>query len=265
MIGCVLCSGNHTHLFYCGRFQKAGGEERFALAKKAGICFRCLVMAAKVDFEDRKAWFEQHKATCETEWYCKQAKCGDKPKTRQMHFLLCLWHSKKNSEVEAQFNRTLDKSQMSGPVKFFFNLPVILNWAFSSQAAQPEEGWSTLPDVDSPAIFMLCNLMIKGTKFLCFFDSGCMTATISERVKQVLNTETTREGPTKISVASGKVLKIPGGEERLSIPLSDGTTRCTITALCMPHVTTPFPVWNTEKAVKYIEEQYKSLHTEGEE
>ena len=267
MTDCGLCSEKHTHLYYCPVFYKASTEDRWGLARRAGICFRCLTMTADVDFDDRKGWFERHKEICATEWACRAGKCEPKPKARQICFLLCTWHAKKNSEMEKRFIQSLDKSLMpgSGTVKFLFNVPLqIFNWNYTTTPAQPTEGWTTLPDVDAPAIYMLAYLLIDDVKFLTFFDSGCMSASISERVKELLRTEEVRPGPTDISVASGTTLRIKGGEERFSIPLSDGKTRCTVRALCMPTVTTPFPVWDTQQAVTDITRKYREFHPDGE-
>jgi hypothetical protein len=268
LANCALCSNKHTHLYYCSNFQRANAEDRWGLARKAGVCFRCLILAADVDFDDRKGWFERHKAVCDTEWACRAGKCELKPKARQISFLLCAWHSRKNLDMEAKFMKTLDPNQFQGPAptKFLFNVPLhLFNWNYTSAPAQPTEGWVTLPDVDAPAIFMLAYLLIDEKKFLCFFDSGCMSASISQKVKDLLKTETVRPGPSDISVASGTTLRIPGGEERFSIPLADGVTRCTITALCMPTVTTPFPVWDTQEAVDDITTKYKEFHPNGDD
>ena len=267
MVDCALCSNKHTHLFYCPVFYKATSEDRWGLARRAGICFRCLTMTADVDMDDRKGWFERHKEVCTTDWACRVGKCEPKSKHRQICFLLCTWHAKKNSEMEKRFIQTLDKNQMpgSGAVKFLFNVPLqIFNWTYTTTPARATEGWTTLPDVDAPAIYMLAYLLIEGRTFLCFFDSGCMSASISEKVKELLHTEEVTPGPTDISVASGQTLRIKGGEERFSIPLSDGKTRCTVRALCMPTVTTPFPVWDTRQAVADVTSKYREYHPDGE-
>ena len=263
---CKLCNDRHTYLFYCPVFQQASFEERYDLARKAGNCFRCLITTTTVDFTDRRAWFEQHKQACETEWFCPQGKCGTREKSRQMSFLLCSWHAKKNIEVEAKFIQSLNKSEMKqGAVKFLFNAPIFMNWSYGVGAAKPIQGWKVLPDVSEPSIFMLAYVQIDEQKLLVFFDSGCGTASISQRVKELLNTEKMSDGPSVISVAGGKTIPIPGGEERFSMPLADGKTRCTITALCMPEITSPFPTWNTETAVSDIVKSYRGHYPEGPE
>ena len=263
---CRLCSDKHTYLYYCPIFQKANFEDRFDLARKAGNCFRCLVVSTCVDFDDRRAWFEQHKRDCDTEWWCQQGKCATKEKSKQMSFLLCLWHARKNVETEARFIRSLDKNEMRGnSVKFLFNVPMLMNWTYTAGPANPIPGWSVLPDVSEPSIFMMSYILIDNVKFLTFFDSGCMTASVSQRVCNILKTQCMRKGPSEISVAGGKTFPIPGGDERFSIPLADGKTRCTVTALCMPRVTTPFPVWETGAAFHALEQSYRADYPMGPE
>ena len=261
---CRLCNEQHSYLYYCPVFQQAGFEERFDLARKAGNCFRCLISATTVEYEDRRAWFDQHKRGCETEWSCQIGKCGMRERSRQMSFLLCGWHAKKNEELEAKFVASLNKSEMKNKsVKFLFNVPMHMNWNLATGAAKPVQGWDMLPDVSEPSIFMLCKVMIDGLEFITFFDSGCMTASISQRAADLLDTQCITEGPTKISVASGKEHTIPGGEERFSIPLADGKTRCTVTAICMPEVTTSFPIWETTQATHDLERSYRLHYPAG--
>ena len=99
-----------------------------------------------------------------------------------MSFLLCLWHARKNVETEARFIRSLDKNEMRGnSVKFLFNVPMLMNWTYTTGPASPIPGWSVLPDVSEPSIFMMSYILIDNVKFLTFFDSGCMTASVSQR------------------------------------------------------------------------------------
>ena len=107
-VDCKLCPNAHTYLYYCTVFQKAGCEERYGLARRAAVCFRCLMMTMRIDFEERKAWFEKHREVCDTLWACKQGRCGDKVRNKQQNFLLCLWHADKNKGTEADFIKSLD-------------------------------------------------------------------------------------------------------------------------------------------------------------
>ena len=257
---CSLCQGKHSYIYYCEVFQEATVDDRYKLTWQAGVCFRCLQMNSCVDFNDRKAWFADHRDNCKTPFVCKLDKCGDKPKAKQRNFLLCSYHKDKNQAMERRFMDALDKTKVHKDVKFFFSGPMLANWQCNYGKARELQGWDTIPDVAEPTIFMLTYVVINDVKLLVFFDSGCATASISENVKRLINTENVREGPTDISVASGKVLRIPGGEERFAIPLSDGKRRCTVTALCMPAVTTPFPVWELKAAAEELNNHYKQWY-----
>ena len=254
---CSLCQGKHSYLYYCELFQDATVDDRYKLTWQACVCFRCLQMNSCVDFNDRKAWFAEHRDNCKTPYVCKLDKCGDKPKAKQRHFLLCNYHKDKNQTMMRKFMDTLDKSKVPKNVKFFFAVPLAMNWQYNCGKARAVQGWDTIADVTEPTIFMLTYVVIEDTRFLVFFDSGCATASISEKAKDKLNCETMRKGPTDISVASGRVLRIRGGEERFAIPLADGKRRVTITALCMPEVTTRFPVWELATAAAELDESYE--------
>ena len=256
---CAHCKKKHTHLYFCEVFQQAAVEDRYKLTWQAGVCFRCMVMNSCVDFNDRKAWFQDHQKDCKTSFYCKLDKCGDKPKSKQRSFLLCVYHKDKNSDMEKNFMDSL-QGKLANTVKFFFFNPCMMNWQYNYGKARDRDGWDTIVDQTEPTIFMLNYVLIDDIKFLLFFDSGCATASISQRAKQLLCTETVRPGPTDISVASGKVLRIPGGEERFGIPLSDGNRRATITALCMPEVTTEFPVWTLKDAAGELNAHYQQFY-----
>ena len=261
-VDCRLCKKEkHIYLYYCQSFIDADPQDRFNLTWDAGTCFRCMALNPHKPGDERKAWYSGHTRNCDKKWVCESSKCGDK--LRKMHFLLCLFHVEENKDMLKEFMKTLDKNKVDSSVKFFFNIPVMLNWCMSAGPAKSLPGWETLPDPCLPSIFMLSYALIEGNEYLIFFDSGCMTASISEEAARKLSTQNVREGPTQISVASGEILTIPGGEERFSIPLSEGSLRCTITALEMPEVTTPFPLWPLTEAKKELESNYKAWYPHG--
>lgn len=154
---------------------------------------------------------------------------------------------------------------LNSRVKFFFNVPILVNWRMnSSTLGKPVKGWSDLPDIIDPSIYMLQYLLFDRQKLLVFYDSGCMTASISARAAAILDTECLRPGPTNISVAGGETIRIPGGDEIFTLPLCDGKTRATIAALNMPKVTTPFPQWELGRVVEEVEKEYKLKHPDGD-
>ena len=265
-VDCNLCKQDkHMYLYYCKKFQEADITDRFTLTWEASVCFKCLLMNSETDQKEKKAWFTEHRDNCSRDWVCKQGRCNDKPKHKQMNFLLCVFHVKANAETTEKFVKTLDKSKVDpSKVKFFFNVPMMVNWCFTAGHASQVQGWETLDDACEPAIFMLTYVLIDNMEFLVFFDSGCMTASISEKAAKMLKTENVRPGPTDISVASGQTITLQGGEERFSIPLSDGKTRCTITALCMPEVTSEFPVWELEAAETELNYYYNAWYPHGD-
>ena len=101
-------------------------------------------------------------------------------------------------------------------------------------------GLELLPDVEYPAVFMMQNLPADndpGQKLLCFYDSGCGGAGLSDRAYKLLKTATVRAGPTVLDVAGGKSIEIPYGDERFTLELANGRQAATITGLRMPYIT----------------------------
>jgi hypothetical protein len=255
---CPYCSQpKHDYVYYCTKFQESNTDDRFNQTKDIGVCFRCLMANPETVYDNRRAWWRDHDKVCKKDWICTHEKCGEKPDNRRMCFLLCKFHAKENAELEKNFIKSLDKKRIKTNLRFFFIVPMLINWCFNAGPALPMEGWDILPDICQPAIFMMSYILVEGNRLLVFFDSGCMTAAISQDVADLLTTECAREGPSDISVASGQTITIPGGEERFSLPLSDGRTRCTITALVMPEVTSEFPVWELEEAYEDLDHEYQ--------
>ena len=254
---CRLCGGEHTHLYYCKQFQDTPIADRYKTTAKAAVCMRCLASETEVDFNNRRAWWEEHGQTCYTKWTCKAGGCHDKAKYKQYHFLICVYHKKENEKLETEFIKSLDQKMIDSSTRFFFNAPMLTFHAGKVQYGKPVKGWEILADVTDPAIFQLQYIKVNGIKMLVFFDSGCGAACVSARAAKLLDTEVVRPGPSEITVSGGGTVSIPGGEERFTLPLIDGKRRATITALVMPQVTAPFPIWDLTEATEELYEAWK--------
>ena len=263
---CPLCNSKHTHLQYCEEFQKAQGKLRYQLTGRVKACFRCLRMDAEVDFNNREVWWERHKSNCNVSWECKQGRCGTKSPFKQYHLLLCLWHANENKQLEEEYIKSLNQSLLKPGVKFFFNYPY--NYSVEPvQVPVPKkmDGYSILPDVDNPAIFMLQSVRVDKDKILLlFYDSGCMGASLSSRAVSMMETTTVRPGPTFMSVAGAETIRLETGDERFWLLLADGATKATLTGLQMPNITTPFPAWDLQEAWQELQKGYAEEHPKGE-
>jgi hypothetical protein len=114
-----------------------------------------------------------------------------------------------------------------------------------------EQGYQLVPDVTS--LMQTLPAERDPTKtLLCFYDSGCNSAGISDRANEFLMCETIRAGPTVHGVARGKRITVPHGEERFFLKLADTTcgtkSKATVTGLCIPHVTSEFPMLQLQQA-----------------
>ena len=258
---CQLCQDSHTHIYYCPIFQQADEKERYNITKDAKTCFRCMRTETCVDLQDRKAWWEGHKDLCDGTWTCQVGRCRQKYRNRQSCFLLCLWHADSNKKKHEDFIKSLDKKLVDPNLTFFYNVPIMVNWQMNnSNPGKAVKGWTVNEDVTDPCIYMMQYVLVEGHKLLVFYDSGCMTASISERAASLLETEVIRPGPTDLYVAAGEIVTIPGGEERFTLPMNDGVTRATITAIKMQHVTTAFPIWEMGEAIKDAETLFDSTY-----
>ena len=79
-------------------------------------------------------------------------------------------------------------------------------------------------------------------ELLCFYDSGCGSAGMSDRAYDLLGSKTVRPGPTVLDVAGGKSILVPYGEEQFHLEMGDKKQKATITGLRMPKITAEFPL-----------------------
>ena len=263
---CHLCSGKHTHVFYCEEYYKAGIQtDRIRVAMKFQTCFRCLRMDARINFSDRVQWQRSHAVHCQSDWVCTVDVCGDRPRERQYHFTLCKWHEDDNRKKQTEFIKDLDKAQIKPGVSFFFNIPQ--NYSLNpvmNQIKSGDSSFEVLKDVYEPSIFMLQTVVVNERPLLLFYDSGCLGSAVSDRAAILLNSNCVRPGPTTMNVAGGKTIQLEGGDEQFLLDLVIPNTKATITGLRMPHVTTPFPCWNISKAWDTINLEYKSVLPAGD-
>jgi len=264
---CVTCGGNHRNLFYCENYINSDVQARFEMVKAQQACARCLGMRVKLT-GPRQEWHVWHKKYCTTKFACQEDTCSKRPQNKQFHITLCKNHTAQNKNREAEFIRSLDKTQLPANCKpsglTFLHMGTWLALACkdcdgggrdsgggarivdaeNSTTIWRGEKYEVYPDVYDAAVFMMQNLPSpKSTKarLLVFYDSGCGSAGISDRAYHLLETTTVRKGPTLLDVAGGKCVEIPYGDEQLNLELADGKKLATITALRMPTITTAFP------------------------
>ena len=124
-----------------------------------------------------------------------------------------------------------------------------------------KKGYKILPDVQDPAIFILHEVELRpGFNVTLFYDSGCLTATVADHAHKYLETEVVNAGPTFMNVAGGRTIQLEHGEDRFTLELASKRELATITALRVPHITTPFPVWQLKEAYELINSEYSKTH-----
>ena len=114
-----------------------------------------------------------------------------------------------------------------------------------------EDGYEIIPDVKDVGLFLMQLLPAEhnpADNLLCFYNSGCGSAGLSDRAFNCLKTMTTRHGPTVLEVAGGKSILIPYGEEEFHLELAYSRQKATFTGLRMPNITAEFPLVHLAEA-----------------
>ena len=261
-VACKLCSGKHTHAFYCEEFQKTLVKSRGALLRTAAVCHRCLRLDSGVDFNDRWGWWKKHEANCLTDWNCKEGGCAKRDIRRQYHFTMCYEHISKNKENGPDFLKSLDTRLVQSSTKFFFAQQFYQLDTVQYGPAPEHPPGDVLEDVNEPAIFMLQHVATpEGRELMILYDTGCSQAAISEEAYRCLETTNMRPGPTKMGVAGGQTISIPGGDERFWLDTTDGK-KAAITAIRMPEITSKFQEYDLKEAYDEIQKEH-ALVTNG--
>ena len=265
---CAICGEDHPALYYCEEYIKAKVSERFDMVKFQKTCARCLTMGRK--FTGKKSdWWQAHDRYCKTAFACKEGQCAGKPRDRQLHMTVCFTHVTENRKREAEFVKTLDNNRLPGGltqsnIRFLHMLgqPVYnsAQWPLpgSGQAvsALDADGFEIIPDVGESGLFLMQMLPAESDltkELLCFYDSGCAAAGLSDRAYSLMKTTTVRDGPTVLEVAGAKSILIPYGEEQFHLELDEKKQKATVTGLRMPNITAEFPLVQLAEAWKELQ------------
>ena len=185
-------------------------------------------------------WWQAHDRYCKTAFACKEGQCAGKPRDRQLHMTVCFTHVTENRKREAEFVKTLDNNRLPGGltqsnIRFLHMLgqPVYnsaqrpLPGSGLAVSALDADGFEIIPDVGESGLFLMQMLPAESDltkELLCFYDSGCAAAGLSDRAYSLMKTTTVRDGPTVLEVAGAKSILIPYGEEQFHLELDEKKT-----------------------------------------
>ena len=265
LIRCCICERSHQHLFECGNFQGKEHNDRVNLAGYLATCHRCLRLDSRVNFVEKREWWEKHTNNCVTDWACEVGNCKQPKLSRQKHIIMCEYHAVENEKRLGEFVATLDQTLIAADYRFFFmgqynqaNYPPYENNSI--------EDADVLPDLNEciPSIYIV--QMIPGSAgrdLMGFFDTGCSTLSLTTTAAKLLNSETRRPGPTTLNIAGGGKIDIPYGDERFTLPLANGQTAA-LTGLMMDTITDEFPVWPLQEAWLEVKKEYDEKFPAGQ-
>ena len=293
---CKHCNKKHTTLVYCQKYQDTLVKDRFRSCSSIRACPRCLRLDASFDIGERQKWFESHKINCNDRNVCKVDKCAERPAYYQNHFTMCARHMKQNKKLETEFIESLNKKFLPANTKFFFThvrpqSPIPPTQQTCTQQTEnaktrdatqkrPEncgEGGKSgayfafkklpfddktiiEPDEENDPIYMLQYIPgPKNEKLLCFYDTGCFGAAISERGYAVLPSTCVRPGPTVMDVAGNQQLILPDGDEQIFVELDREDSLkhvAKVTALRMQNISSRFPLWPLTEAYDDLKNGY---------
>ena len=109
----------------------------------------------------------------------------------QWHMLLCQWHTTENAAEQDKFIRSCDSKLLPTGVKFFSVYPTVFTYPVTNVPVHVAiQGYEVEPDVINNSIFMLQDVKFgdgeSDESLFMFFDSGCMTAGVSDRAARLL-------------------------------------------------------------------------------
>ena len=275
---CKLCKEEHSHIAYCDQYQQTMIRDRWKQICTTKACPRCMRMDAGFRFDSdtpsvREAWYNEHKLYCTDQYLCDVGHCKKRPAHSKNNITLCGFHRNENEDLMLEYVNSLDKKLIPKNLRFFFNHSHV----FSAQEPPPENPPSPPnvdktsikiePDVPDPAMYMLQTVKASnGADMLVFYDSGCYGAAMSDRAYSLLTTTTVRPGPTKLEVASGRVVDVEHGDEQFLLELDSEHSQRTfaaITALRLERVSNKFPEWPLAEAWQQVNTAYLAAgHTE---
>lgn len=262
---CSICKGKHKYLFQCVQYQKTRVKERIRLVKTTRACSRCMRMDAAVVFADRDKWWEEHKIHCDAKWVCKEEGCTALKPNRQWHITMCIRHTRLNKEREQDFVKS-QKGLIKPDATLFFLRPMVYSLDPLPVLQRPTHDLNAVihDDVNEPSIFMLQKVSAPGDQeLMLFYDSGCSGSALNDRACSILPVRQVTKGPTKIGVAGGRTINVPGGDVQFHLHLAKENEQATLTGLQMPKVTTPFPHWDLQHAFNELQEGYKRALPDG--
>ena len=255
---CPICKNKHKYLFQCEKFQQTRVKDRVRLTKATKACFRCLRLDSQVNMADKDKWWDSHKDSCDGEWACVEEDCQKNRANRQWHITMCVRHTRANRDREKDFLK-VHKNLLKPAATMFFLRPMVYNLDPVPVQTRPEHaaGVTVHEDVYEPSIFMLQKVVAPNNEsLLLFYDSGCSGSALNDRACEVLPKRQITPGPTKVGVAGGQTVEVPGGDVQFWLELTQPHEQATLTGLNMPKVTTPFPFWDLQVAFNDLQKGY---------
>ena len=253
----TTAKGNNIIPYYvCEIFVNMSPAERLSRLNSKNLCSKCLFPGAKNGPKHR----------CLFTNYC----CPNSSHEGDMvHILLCEKHRKESANIKL-LNKFKDKfiKNCKVPLPQYsrnlscFTETVGVTEILKKDLENSQVSYQIGNDVTESAIFQLQTIEIDGVRLNIFFDSGCGDMIIRKsavekliavgRAKQIIS------GPLTITGVGEQKSVCKDGVYSIRLAMHDDS-EAVLSGLCLPKVTTKFPLYDLCGVEQHIRDEYRKL------
>ena len=270
-VPCHLCEktdhvltvrGDNTFVQYfaCKSFVEKNCEERLKLLEEKNFCVRCL----------RPGWKKGHGGICYRGYLCPDT---SHDASNKVHILLCKEHcgNENNKNLLKKYRTEIMESLVPNMESFSREIK-ICNFSDSGDSSVYSSESSGSNDEkrfpEGRGIFKLQTIKIGGHSFNLFFDDGCGEMVIKKEAAEILKSlglaKLIDPGPRILVGAGGVKTLVEHGEWEIRLPLTvptkDGETHAVLSGLCLDKVTTEFPHFQMNDAMKDVKIEWDKIN-----
>ena len=244
--------------FSCRQFTQMTPAQRFNILRQKGLCYQCLFPGA----DQSKG--KHQEGRCQRDFVCPHP--SHDRYTCRKHVLVCQDHAsnQENSRTlqlykERCINRQAELPTYSKDIKLTFHTNIQSSFLSTSNSTnQLHDSQPGEPIINNRAIFILQTVEIDHKPYTIFFDLGCSDMVIRKEAVSNLNHRCQLEFGGEVTVGGvGQSTQISNlGIYKVKLPLHNGCD-ATLSGVCLPQITSTFPVYPLQKVGEDIQESYR--------